>query len=66
MVSRLLKASKGFMIEKSYELHSVTGRIKPDTIVYTVYTEDGEGLIDAFGILKEAQECCKRESWRVK
>ena len=63
--SKLLKAPKGFMIEKSWELHSVTGKVKPDTIVYTVYTGDGEGLIDSFATLKEAQECCKRESWRV-
>ena len=63
---KILKAPKGFMIEKSYELHSVTGKIKPDTVVYTVYTEDGEGLIDAFETLKEAQDCCKREIGRAK
>lgn len=59
MESKLLKAPAGYMIEKSWERHSLTGKIKPDSVVYTVYTEDGEGLIDSFKTLKEAQTACK-------
>lgn len=57
--STLLKAPDGFMIEKSWERHSVTNRIKPDSIVYTVCTEDGEGLVGAYKTLKEAWDACK-------
>lgn len=58
--SKVLKPVNGFSIEKSAELNSRTGKIKPDTIVYSVYTLDGDdGLVDCFKTLKEAQKCAK-------
>lgn len=57
--TKLMKPVNGFVIEKSAELHSVTGKIKKDTIVYTVYDGD-DGLVDCFKTLKEAQECARR------
>jgi hypothetical protein len=41
-----LKPVNGCQIEKSFERNSRTGKIKPDTIVYSVYTNDGDdGLV---------------------
>lgn len=57
--SKMMKPINGYPIEKSAELHSVTGKIKSDTIIYTVYTPDMEGFLDCFKTLKEAQECAR-------
>ena len=43
---KILKPYKGYMIEKSYEVRA-DGTIDKETIIYTAYTADGEGLVDA-------------------
>ena len=52
MESKALQPYKGYTIEKSYELHAITGKIKKDTIIYTAYTEDG-GIFDGSRTLIE-------------
>ena len=43
---KLLKSYNGYMIEKSWEVKP-DGTIDKETIVYTAYTTDGDGLVDA-------------------
>ena len=43
---KLLKSYNGYMIEKSWEVKP-DGTIDKETIIYTAYTADGEGLVDA-------------------
>lgn len=45
----------GYRIEKSAELNSLTGKIKKDTIIYTVYDPVEDGFYNCFKTLKEAQ-----------
>lgn len=52
--SKQLKNYKGFMIEKSWEVSEATRR-KFD-IIYTAYTEDGNGLFDGAKTLKELKK----------
>lgn len=58
---KVLKPVNGCSIEKSAELNSRTGKIKPGTVVYSVFTDDSidAGLVDCFKTLKEARECAK-------
>jgi len=56
--AKTLKAPDGFSIEKSWERNEYTGQIKPDSIVYTVYTDDG-GIVGSYRTLKEAHKNCK-------
>ena len=53
MESKTLKPYKGFTIEKSWKEH-------PDgtkhNIVYTAYTEDGNGIFDAAKTLSELKK----------
>lgn len=58
--SKMMKPVNGYPIEKTAELHSVTGKIKKDTIVYIVHCPDFEGFVDCFKTLKEAQECARK------
>lgn len=58
LTGKTLKSVNGHPIEKSWETHEVTGQIKKDTIVYTVYEDDTyEAFYDCFRTLKEAQRC---------
>mgnify|MGYP003300858855 CR=1 FL=1 len=57
MHSKMMKPVNGHPIEKSAELHTITGKIKHDTIVYTVYSDaDTFAGFECFKTLKEAQE----------
>lgn len=53
MESKLLKPYKGFTIEKSWE--EWLDGTKHD-IVYTAYTEDGNGVFDAAKTLSELKK----------
>ena len=53
MKSKLLKSYKGFMIEKSWT--ECPDGTKHD-IVYTAYTEDGNGVFDAAKTLSELKK----------
>lgn len=55
MESKLLKPYKGFIIEKSWETKA-DGTIKKDTVMYTAYTEDGNGMYDAKSSLTELKK----------
>ena len=55
MESKVLKPYKGFTIEKSWEAKA-DGTIKKDTILYTAYTEDGNGVYDARSNLEELKK----------
>lgn len=60
--SKMMKPVNGHPIEKSAELHTITGKIKPGTTVYTVYSDaDDFAGFECFKTLKEAQECAR--SW---
>lgn len=55
-----LKAENGCFILKTAERHRITGKIKKETIVYSVYdSREEDGFLDAFKTLKEAQECAR-------
>ena len=54
-----LKPCNGYHIDKSWEVDENTGKIKKDSIVYTVYDDPEGGFIDCFKTLKAAQEFCK-------
>lgn len=57
---KVLNVVNGCSIVKTAERHSVTGKIKKETIVYSVYDANEEdGFLDAFKTLKEAQECAR-------
>lgn len=65
MESKTLKPYKGFMIEKSWK--EWTNGTKHN-IVYTAYTEDGNGVFDAAKTLSELKEKIdeyKRDKWAV-
>ena len=53
MESKLLKSYKGFTIEKSWE--EWPDGSKHD-IVYTAYTEDGNGMLDSAKTLSELKK----------
>lgn len=55
MESKTLKPYNGFTIEKSYELHAITGKIKKETIIYNAYTKDG-GFFDGAETLTELKK----------
>ena len=55
MESKTLKPYKGYIIEKSYELHAVTKRIKKDSVIYTAYSKDG-GIFDGAETLAELKK----------
>ena len=55
MESKVLKPYKGFTIEKSWETKT-DGTIKKDTVLYTAYTEDGNGVYDARSNLAELKK----------
>lgn len=60
MYIKNLKPVNGHPIQKSAELHSRTGKIKPETVVYTVYEDNsGDAGFDCFKTLKEAQDCAR-------
>lgn len=52
---KLLKSYNGYMIEKSWEVKP-DGTIDKETIVYTAYTADGEGIVDAAKTLAELKK----------
>lgn len=54
-----LKSVNGNHIVKSWEVHSITGKRKPGSALYEVYTPDNEGLVGVYKTLKEAQNACK-------
>lgn len=54
----VLKPVNGHPIDKTYEVNTVTGKIKSGTTVYTVY-DDFDGAFECFNTLKEAQECAR-------
>ena len=53
MESKLLKPYKGFLIEKSWEEWKNGSK---HNIVYTAYTEDGNGVFDADQSLSELKK----------
>lgn len=55
MKSKILKPYKGFIIEKSWETKA-DGTIKKDTVMYTAYTEDGNGVYNAKPSLTELKK----------
>lgn len=55
MTVKSLKPYKGFEIEKSYE-EKADGTIKKDTIIYTAYTVDGDGVFDAAKTLSDLKK----------
>lgn len=55
MNGKLLKPYKGFIIEKSWE-ENFDGTIKKDTVIYTAYTEDFNGVFDAAKTLIELKK----------
>ena len=61
MESKVLKPYKGFTIEKSWETKA-DGTIKQDSIIYTAYTEDGNGVYDAKQNLVELKKEINRYS----
>lgn len=57
---KMLKSVNGHPIEKSWEINTVTGKIKKDSVVYTVFDDENFGAFyDCFKTLKEAQKCAK-------
>lgn len=54
--TRMMKPINGHCIDKSAEINSRTGKIKKETIIYTVYDADEDGFYNCFKTLKEAQE----------
>ena len=58
---RKLKEVNGWTIDKTYEIHTVTGKIKPNTTVYvaTKMEADYSESFECFATLKEAQEYCR-------
>ena len=59
---KTLKSVNGWEINKTYEIHTVTGKIKPDTIVYvaTKMEADGSERVECYKTLKEAQQDLKK------
>ena len=55
MESKVLKPYKGFIIEKSWETKA-DGTIKKDTVLYTAYTADGNGIYDSKPNLAELKK----------
>ena len=55
MNGKTLKPYKGFMIEKSWE-ENMDGTIKKDTVLYTAYINDGDGVFDAAKSLAELKK----------
>ena len=55
MESKVLKPYKGFIIEKSWEIKA-DGTIKKDTVLYTAYTENENGVYDAKPNLAELKK----------
>lgn len=58
LYAKTLKPVNGHPIDKSAEINTVTGKIKNDTWVYTVYSADYSGF-ECFKTLKEAQKCAR-------
>ena len=54
---KTLRSVNGWTINKTYEVHTVTGKIKPDTIIYvaTKMEADGSEKVECYKTLKEAQ-----------
>ncbi len=60
MFVQSLKSINGHPINKSAEINQYTGKIKMDTVVYTVYTDDsGDAGFECFKTLKAAQKYAK-------
>ena len=55
---KTLKSVNGWEINKTYEIHTVTGKIKPDTIIYvaTKIEADGSEKVECYKTLKEAHQ----------
>ena len=53
--SKVLEPYKGFVIEKSWETKA-NGTIRKDTVLYTAYTEDGNGVYDTKSNLAELKK----------
>ena len=54
---RELKSINGWQIVKTWECHSITGKIKPDTIIYVATKEENGGeKVECYKTLKEAQQ----------
>ena len=58
-MERILKSPKGFVITKEKCERDYNKVLKEGMIIYTVTTEDGEGLVGVYFTLKEAREACK-------
>lgn len=56
MEAKRLNPYKGWVIEKSYEIHPLYNTIKKDTVIYTAVSEDGTTLLDACHTLKELKK----------
>lgn len=55
-VCKPLKSINGWELNKTYEVHTVTGRIKKDTIIYVATKEENGGeMVECYKTLKEAQ-----------
>lgn len=58
--SKLLKAPKGFMIEKSWVVSEITGKVLPGTTIYSVFScEWPDDPINCVKTLNEAKAICK-------
>ena len=58
---KTLKSVNGWTINKTYEINTVTGKIKSDTIIYvaTKMEADGSEKVECYKTLKEAQRDLK-------